>query len=914
MITEPDICDAAAATAVCHARLLPMLAGWAHPRPVDFITADAGSTDWQSIADGLRDGGILLALTAEKPRTPPNRWFRYVDCYQVRLVDGVLVSSADQRDAKIARISSGAGGLWLVVCSDLPPPPLPQGLLESASVPAPPPVQAPAIAPPSDRKLIALAERMMAMESRVVAADFRASQLEYRLSQTWSGRDGGADGGFFDVPRERHEWKLAEHPAASADALAPYDRRPDDAVIVEARKGADFFARWDLFGDDPDFAGAARDLESAAPTPVIELDAPVVSIVIPVYGQLAYTLNCLHSLLRHKTCHLIEIIVIDDFGPDRTAEFLPSFPHIRYHRRSENGGFIASCNDGAARARGQFLVLLNNDTRLVEGWLDALIESFTRFPQAGLIGSKLHYEDGTLQEAGGIIWRDGSCWNYGWKDDPNRPQYSHARQADYISGCSIAIRMNLWREVGGFDAHYAPAYGEDADLGLRLIERGHQIWFQPLSRVVHYEGKTSGTDTSSGVKAFQPVNAKKLYLRWRNRLLDHRNNGNAPYFERERSVRQRLLVIDATTPTPNQDAGSVQTMLALRAAQELGYKVHFVSEDNWLFDPAATPALQAMGIDCGYAPYELGLENYLRRYGFLFDAVLVYRVTIFERSIDAIQKYAPQATLLFHVADLHHLRMARQAALEHDSSLAAQAEKMKHRELALARRAHGTITHSRHEAELLAAQAPEAQVTLWPLMLDFHGTKVDYAARRDVCFLGNYRHPPNADAVLFFVAEVWPLLRDQLGCKFIIAGANPTTDVLALSAPDVIVTGQIDDLRDLFDRVRVSVVPLRVGAGVKGKVMTALSYGVPVVSTAIGVEGTDLMPELDVLVADTPAEMAVQILRLYRSEELWNRLSEAGQNIMRERFSPRAGAAALAQAIDRATHRRLGFDAPAQSS
>jgi len=932
----------------CRVRLMALLANWAVPRQVVWLPVICDAVDLAQRAANLRDDGILMMLSGAEPQPGISlgpawsRGFGHVASYFVRPVEGMLLSPVAAANSRLARLQAGDGfAVLLHVCSHWPAPPLPLGLLEQSALPAGVPV----IALPTvfsgngaakvassglaaDGKLVALAERIMAMEVKLSAANFRAAQLEYRLSQSSSASE-GQDHEAFDVPRDRHGWRLAEHKDVAPASLGRYERRVDDPVILEARAGDAFLAQWHLLADPaktdvPDFAGASRCLAEMPPLPgqvadVPDVEPPDVSIVIPVYGQLAYTLNCLHSLLQHQTRASFEIIIIDDCSPDQTAAYLPQIaekiPHLRYHRRSINGGFIAAANQGGLLARGRYLVMLNNDTRVVAGWLDALIEGFAQFPKAGLIGSKLHFGDGSLQEAGAIIWRDGSCWNYGCRDDPNRPQYCYAREVDYISGCSIAIKASLWREMEGFDPHFAPAYCEDADLCLRLAERGYQIWFQPQSRVVHYEGKTSGTDTGAGVKAYQVINTKKLYLRWRERLLDHRPNATAPYFERERKVNRRMLVVDAVAPTPKQDAGSVQTVLVLKVARDLGYKVHFVPEDNWLFEPAAIPDLQAMGIDCAYAPYELGFDNYLRRYGFLFDVIMVFRVTILDRTIEAIEKFAPQATLLYHVADLFHLRMARQAALDNDRLLLELAEKTKGRELALARRAHGTITHSLYEAGLLAKLAPEAQVMVWPLMFDFFGTEVGYAARSDICFLGGYRHPPNVDAVQYFVAEIWPLVAAELpGVRFIIAGANPTPDVLALSGRDIVVTGMIDDLRDLFDAARVFVAPLRVGAGVKGKLMSAMSYGVPVVSTAIGIEGTELQPEQQVLVGETPAEFAAQILRVYRDRELWNLLSAAGQAVMRERFSPGSGAATLARAIDHATYRRLGIDIPDQTA
>jgi GT2 family glycosyltransferase/glycosyltransferase involved in cell wall biosynthesis len=780
-----------------------------------------------------------------------------------------------------------------------------------------------------------LAGRLLAQEARLLDALTRLRQAEAAQqngsSVVDSGRAGPGGAGF-EPPSARHSWRLSRQPAGAPLSTNPYDNRVDDAVILAARQGEAFFATYNLgsAAADPGPAVAALAVRvnrlapvSGTAPPACDTappacgtappacgTAPDVSIIIPVYGQLAYTLNCLDSLFDHVSRYSAEIIIVDDCSLDQTGDYLPHVPQIRFHRQSSNGGFIASCNTGGALARGSYVVMLNNDTRVVEGWLDALIDSFTRFPRAGLVGSKMLYPDGSLQEAGGILWRDGSAWNYGRDDDPNRPHYAYARQVDYISGCSIALRRNDWIALGGFDAHFQPAYCEDADLCLRVAKGGGEIWFQPQSRVVHYEGKTSGTDTGRGVKAYQVVNTKKLFLRWRDQLATHRVNGEAAYFEKDRKIHQRILVIDATTPTPDQDAGSLQTVLGLESCRALGYGTSFVPEDNFLFQPGYTTSLQAAGIECAYAPYELGMENYLRRYGRLFDAVLVYRVSVLDKILPAIRAHAPQAILLYHVADLHFLRMERQAAIENDMMLRDAAAETRARELALVRTADCTITHSKVEADMLAELAPGAPVTVWPLMYPLHGTTRGFESRQDVIFLGGYRHPPNVDAVRFFCGNILPALREaEPGLGFIAAGANPTAEVAALAAPHVRVTGMIGDLRPVLDAARVFVCPLRVGAGVKGKIMTALAHGIPVVSTTIGIEGSGLVPGKHVLVADDPRDFAAATLRLYREPGLWRDLSEAGLELMAQTFSPARGAAYLQAAIDRAWAHKLGLQA-----
>lgn len=866
-----------------------------------------------SVSAALVAGGVIaawsrLAQVALAPNVPHSLHYRH------RAVTGALLSEAGFANSRLATLHNPLAvqgcEFHLFLWSRNPLTLLAAGLHEASCEPVPLVAYPRPFVTLAPRK--SSADRGNALAGRLLSVEDRTLELRSEIRRLKSQQVGGASSAqqsFFDVPRLLHPWPLAEEPAKLQSTLNLYDRRPDDLVIVEAQRGVAFMTAHDLLGEAPDYAAAVSALNALPRTHMHENEHPAVSIVVPVYGQLAWTLNALDSLFRHVSRYSAEIIILDDCSPDTVTEiFVPQVAGIHYKRQEKNGGFIRSCNTGGEMARGDYIIMLNSDTRVVDGWLDEIIDSFTRFPQAGLIGSKMQYPDGSLQEAGGILWRDGGAWNYGRGDDPNRPQYCYARQVDYISGCSIALRTPLWRELKGFDPHFTPAYAEDADLCQRVLGRGLQVWFQPASRVVHYEGKTSGTNTSGGVKAYQVINLKKLFLRYRSRFEAYRRNAEAPFFEKERYVNKRILFVDAVTPTPNQDAGSLQTVYGLRCSQARGYKAHFVPEDNWLYEPNYTPHMQREGVECGYAPYEVGFENYIRRYGFLFDVVIVYRVSVMFKCLPLLRDFAPNALVIFHLADLHYLRQQRQAQLEDDAAGLEAALVTKQRELKLVTQSDCTITHSTVEAEILAAEVPDAPVQVWPLMIDVVGTNVGFEPRRDLCFLGGYRHPPNVDAVLFFVKEVLPLIhavRPEI--RFIVAGANPPFELLELASDRIIVTGMVETLADVFDSTRVFVCPLRVGAGAKGKILSAMAHGVPIVSTAIGVEGAGLIDGVHVVVADTPAAMSASVLSLYEDPVRWQASSTAGLDLARQEFSLEMGARKLEEAIDKAHRHRLGM-------
>lgn len=237
-----------------------------------------------------------------------------------------------------------------------------------------------------------------------------------------------------------------------------------------------------------------------------------------------------------------------------------------------------TCNAGAAIAKGKYLLFLNNDTLVKEGWLDELVETFENVPNVGIAGSKLLFEDGKLQEAGGIIWRLGDGWNWGRGHDPDELPYTYLRDADWVSGAALMIENGMFRELNGFDEIFAPGYYEDTDLAFRVRALGKRVVVQPASQIIHLEGVSSGTDTSGpGMKRYQVINHAKFYQRWKDTLITHRLNGRFPEREAERMVHRRAYSIDDTVPTPDQDAGSNAAVEHMRALIELGYKVTFIA-------------------------------------------------------------------------------------------------------------------------------------------------------------------------------------------------------------------------------------------------------------------------------------------------------------------------------------------------
>lgn len=351
-------------------------------------------------------------------------------------------------------------------------------------------------------------------------------------------------------------------------------------------------------------------------------------------------------------------------------------------------------------------------------------------------------------------------------------------------------------------------------------------------------------------------------------------------------LRPRLLLIDSCTPTPDRDSGSMDVFNSIRIFIRMGYRISFIPESNLLPLGPYTEALESLGVECVSHREYASVRDYLRRMGDQLDVVMLFRAPVAIRHTANVRRYCPSAKLIFSTIDLHFLREAR--SRNGEEPLDRSRMTLLHRsELRCIQQADYTIVISEAELAVVHRELPDAQVSVVPLVREFEAAPITrFDERAGIAFVGNYQHPPNIDAVLFFLKEVWPLIHRRIPeARFFVVGSYMPDAIRDASSEGVELLGFVDALDDLFSRIRLSVAPLRVGAGLKGKVATSLGYGVPIVMTTIAAEGMGLQNGKDALIADDPRAFAESVIRLYSESPLWDRLSISGSEAARRLFS-----------------------------
>jgi GT2 family glycosyltransferase/glycosyltransferase involved in cell wall biosynthesis len=625
-------------------------------------------------------------------------------------------------------------------------------------------------------------------------------------------------------------------------------------------------------------------------------DPPALSIVSVLFNRAELTLRCLRALAELPADLRAELILVDNGSSDATGRLLERLDGVRIVRNRGSLHFLRGCNQGAALARGGFLLLLNNDTVPAADAVPAAMDVIAGSADVGAVGARLILPDGTLQEAGGIVRQDGTVEGYGRGRCPDDPEFVFRRDVHYCTGAFLLLRTEQFRALGGLDEAYAPAYYEDVDLCLRLAARGLRIVYEPQAVVRHFEFGSSG-------------DADALALQRRSRAVFIARHGPALAARPSRpqsaaAVRglapagRRVLVVDDFIPVEDVGAGVPRMRAVLGALDRLGCAVTYYPTNpapcGWDRIYAENPRT----IEIIRNGHGRRLGRFLAERAGCFDFVLLSRVTNFRRlrgllranpSLLSGARLICDFEAIFCLRDVARRRLAGEPIDEH------AADELVRQEAAQAADAWAVTAVSAAEADRLR-RAGLRNVRLVSCPADPAPTPTPFAARRGFLFVGPCMDDevPNTDGLCWFVSEVMPRLRRRpAGATLTVVGRIVSPRAAALAGPDVRLAGPAADATPYYDAARVFISPVRYAAGIPLKLLFAAARGVPAVATPLTAGQLGLTDGVDALVGGDAEAFAEQCARLHEDRVLWESVRAAAL----ERVARRHDAASFDAAL-----------------
>jgi GT2 family glycosyltransferase len=621
-------------------------------------------------------------------------------------------------------------------------------------------------------------------------------------------------------------------------------------------------------------------------------DSPLVSVVIVIHNRADLTFQCLRSLAENADV-AFEVIVVDNDSTDETRALLTRIESIEVIRNESNLHFLRGCNQAVPGARGQYVLFLNNDISLLPGSLAAAVRTIESAADIGAVGARLVLPDGTLQEAGSIIWPDGSTLGYGRGDAPLSPPYMFERDVDYCSGAFLLTSRSLFLAGGAFDERFAPAYYEEVDYCVRLRELGKRVVYHPDVVAYHFEFASS----QSSEAAIELQRRNRSHFREKHKLFleSHYSVDNRQVLvaRHARKDRRRVLVLDDRTPHQQLGSGFPRSRAIIQSMVELGYAVTFypmtMAHESWpsVYEeiPRTVEVMTGGGIE--------RLESFLRERRGFYDVITISRPHNME-SFGRIWKAHPDllegVRIAYDAEAVFALREINRHALFGEPLSPTDANELVAAEVELATGVDAVACVSEQEAEhYLSRGVPEVLVLAHAVQAE--PTPRDFAARGDLLFVGAIHDEasPNADSLLWFGRKVLPLVREELGgVELHVVGMNASSAVADLAGLGVRLLGPVKDLRPFYDSRRLFVAPTRFGAGLPIKLCEAAAYGLPIVTTSLLTSQLRWRSGVDLLVGDTAEAFARACVQAYRERTTWEMLRTHALAQVERQCSPAA--------------------------
>ncbi len=671
--------------------------------------------------------------------------------------------------------------------------------------------------------------------------------------------------------RQVRNWLRRPRTGAGSEALTPEPENSDTQVSNEPLSVK---ASYTLQAK----AHLKAFLTRGEPLVLPESDSPKVSILLVFFNQAHLSLLCLESIIEHAS--EVEVIIVDNHSTDETAQLLDLISGAKLIKNRDNLGFVKAVNQGAALASADQLLLLNNDARLEQGAIEFASETLESQADIGAVGGKILLLDGTLQEAGSLIWQDGSCLGYGRGDDPEQPEYMFRRDVDYCSGAFLLFRAQDFTALQGFDEAFAPAYYEESDFCIRLRKSGKRVVYDPRAVITHFEfASTGGINKASELQLAH----RQLFCQKHDDLLsqfcDHARH--SPLQARSPAGLLKVLVIDDRVPYPSMGSGYPRSCHLLQTLMAMPVRLTFYPlqfpHDDWQEIYAQIGMDFEVMLDHGRERLQAFLQS---RIGF-FDCIIISRdhnMDFFNQAAMLDPRIAQQTRVIYDAEALIAPRKIMHRRLMGETVSEAETASAIKQEVHKARLADAVIAVSEHEADYFRAHENKTTVVAGHAIRP-RLTENAFALRKDLLFVGALREDdsPNVDSLMWFIEQCWPAIRTaEPEIRLVVVGDNTAPSLNEISDTRIVFKGRQASIESFYDACRIFIAPTRFAAGIPHKVHEAAANGLPSVVTPLLAGQLTWSHDSELLVAESAEQFAEQCLRLYRSPELWARLQAGG--------------------------------------
>jgi len=624
---------------------------------------------------------------------------------------------------------------------------------------------------------------------------------------------------------------------------------------------------------------------------------PLVSIIIPVHNHIVTTMKLLNQFRINEDSSNYEIIVVDDASTDSTQKTLSKIRGIKVLTHLNNVGYLRATNSAVQYCEGKYICLLNNDTVPQNGWLDALVRTLNSDPKIAIAGSMLLTEDGKVAEAGSQIFQNHEIWNLGRLAEIRNKLFSFTREVEYCSAAAILVDGVFFRSLNGFDERYIPAYYEDADLAITAWSQGRKVVYVHDSYVYHIEGVSHGRDTSQGLKAYQLLNKEKFWDKWEKTIDLPWTQDEVPRFEADRDSKGIVVFMDNFVPSLTSSAGASRAYNIIEALRLLKFHV-IVIPNNPLCEILNREQLRRKGVEV-YQSYDEALGN-LKMRTKRIEYFWISRVDVFEVAFPRVGVDFPGVPVFFDTVDLHHLRDQRNIALLGKQAALYDSD-IKKVELSACVSADAVIVVSEYEKEYLTQHNKALKVH--KLFMPHNSASQSFRVQGGefILFVGNFDHTPNVDGVEWLIDEILMKALDENSDPVrlkIVGKGLPDSVLQKIDGIKIQYDGWQESLDYYYANARIVVVPIRFGAGKKGKLGEAVMHDCPIITTSIGVEGYPLQNEIDCLIADTTEEFANAISRLWSSPELASQIASSSKSKISEEDSLESFVASVEEILE----------------